>query len=60
MGALLMRDKNGIEFKIGSGFNDKMRVNPPKRGTVVTYKFQGRTLAGKPRFPIFMRVHPKM
>jgi DNA ligase-1 len=60
LGALLMKDDNGIEFKIGSGFNDKQRMKPPKIGARVTYKFMGRSNAGKPRFPIYMRVHPGM
>jgi len=52
-GALMMRGDNGIEFKIGSGLNTKLRRNPPKKGTRITYKFQGLTNAGKPRFPIY-------
>lgn len=60
LGALECRDANGIEFKIGSGFNDSQRRKPPKIGSVVTYKFQGRSNAGRPRFPIFLRVHPGM
>ena len=59
-GALLVREKDGTEFKIGSGFTDEQRRNPPKVGTVVTFKFQGRSKAGVPRFPIFMRIHPGM
>jgi DNA ligase-1 len=50
-----MRGDDGIEFKIGSGFNDIQRKNPPKIGARVTYKFMGKSNAGKPRFPIYMR-----
>ena len=40
MGALKVKDvKSGVLFKIGSGFDDKMRHNPPKNGTIVTYKY---------------------
>jgi len=60
MGALLVREKDGTEFKIGSGFDDSQRRNPPKIGSVVTFKFQGRSTNGVPRFPIFMRIHPGM
>jgi len=60
MGALKVRGDNGVEFKIGSGFDDKQRSKPPKIGVRVTYKHQGLTNAGKPRFPIFMREHPGM
>lgn len=58
MGALFVRADNGIEFKIGSGFNDVQRRNPPKIGARVTYKYQELSNSGKPRFPIFLRVHP--
>ena len=56
-GALEMRGDNGVEFKIGSGLDDAQRRKPPKKGSRVTYKFQGLTKDGKPRFPIFMRIH---
>ena len=59
-GAIVVREKDGTEFKIGSGFSDAQRRKPPKKGSVVTFKFQGRSTAGTPRFPIFMRVHPGM
>jgi len=36
MGALKVRDKNNIEFKVGSGFTDEQRKNPPKKGMVIT------------------------
>lgn len=58
MGALFVRADNGIEFKIGSGFNDDQRRKPPKIGSRVTYKYQELSNSGKPRFPIFLRVHP--
>ena len=60
LGALECVEKDGTKFKIGSGFNDAQRRKPPKKGSVVTFKFQGRSKLGIPRFPIFMRVHPGM
>ena len=48
------------EAKIGSGFNDTQRLNPPKIGTIVTYKYQNLSDAGIPRFPIFLRECPKI
>jgi DNA ligase-1 len=39
VGALLMKEKDGTEFKIGSGFDDNQRKNPPAIGSVVTFKF---------------------
>ena len=43
-------------FNIGSGFSDKERANPPKIGSVITYKYQNLTAKGLPRFPVFLRV----
>ena len=59
-GAIKVRMSNGIEFKIGSGFNDKQRRSPPKLGSNVTFKYQGVSESGTPRFPIFLREHPGM
>lgn len=39
LGALLCREKDGTEFKIGSGFDDSQRMKPPKIGCWVTFKF---------------------
>ncbi len=38
-GAIQVREKDGTEFKIGSGFTDAQRRSPPKKGSVVTFKF---------------------
>jgi len=46
----------GVKFKVGSGFSDEERVNPPKIGSIITYKYQNLTAKGLPRFPIFLRV----
>ena len=43
-------------FKIGSGFSDEQRANPPKIGSIITYKYQNLTAKGLPRFPVFLRV----
>ena len=48
--------KAGTIFKIGSGLSDENRQNPPKIGSIITYKFQNLAAKGKPRFPIFLRV----
>ncbi len=56
MGAVLAINEQGIHFKIGGGFSDFQRENPPKIGTIITYKFFGKTKEGKPRFASFMRI----
>lgn len=38
-GALLVREKDGTEFKVGSGFDDAQRKHPPKVGAIITFKF---------------------
>ena len=48
----------GQVFKIGTGFTDAQRADPPAVGSTVTYKYQEKTRAGMPRFPVFLRVCP--
>ncbi len=56
LGSFTCKLENGVLFKIGSGLSDEQRKNPPRIGSVVTYKHQGYTKKGKPRFPVFLRV----
>jgi DNA ligase-1 len=56
LGALLVRTPDGVKFKIGTGFSDAERKNPPPPGTVITYKFSGKYASGIPRFPVYLRV----
>ena len=56
MGALLLETPDGTQFKIGSGFSDLERQNPPVIGSTVTYKYYGKTNKGKPKFASFLRV----
>lgn len=56
LGALIVRKKNGLIFKIGSGFSDKERAVPPPIGSIITYKYWGLTSTCKPRFASFLRV----
>lgn len=43
-------------FKIGSGFTDIERENPPPIGTIITYRYFELTKGGLPRFPVYHRV----
>ena len=52
----LLQPASGVKFKIGSGFSDEERANPPKIGSIITYKYQNLTAKGVPRFPVFLRV----
>ncbi|MDC2889385.1 hypothetical protein [Psychrosphaera algicola] len=55
LGAIVVKNKTGHVFKIGSGFSDKERAEPPEIGTQVTYRYSGYTNSGKPRFATFVR-----
>jgi DNA ligase-1 len=56
LGSLLVENEQGIRFKIGTGFSDKERQNPPAIGSIITYRFTGKTINNVPRFASFMRV----
>ena len=59
MGSLLVELPTGIQFKIGTGFTDKQRENPPPVGSIITFKYYGFYDSGIPKFPSFMRVRYK-
>ncbi|MEI8609890.1 DNA ligase [Enterovibrio sp. Hal110] len=56
MGAIIVRMANGKTFKIGSGFSDKQRETPPSVGSKVTYRYNGYTKYGIPKFARFVRI----
>jgi len=56
MGAILVENEEGIKFKIGSGFSDSNRKNPPAIGSIITYKYYGKTKDNKPRFASFLMI----
>jgi len=55
VGSLHLRRSDGVTFYAGSGLSDRQRDQPPPLGSVVTYRYQGLTRYGKPRFPVFLR-----
>ncbi|MFT6163648.1 MAG: DNA ligase-1 [Zhongshania aliphaticivorans] len=55
LGAVLVKMPDGREFKIGSGFSDEQRRHPPAIGSTISYKYQGTTASGLPRFASFFR-----
>lgn len=60
LGALIVEHHDGRQFRIGSGFSDAQRANPPPPGTWVTYRYNGLTSTGLPRFARFLRVRDEM
>lgn len=58
MGAIVVVTPRGRRFAIGSGFSQADRADPPAIGSWVTYRFNGRTVNGAPRFVRFLRRRP--
>jgi len=56
LGALLVERADGTRFRLGTGFTDAQRADPPPPGTWVTYRHDGFTTKGLPRFARFLRV----
>lgn len=54
-GALYCQMADMRIITIGSGLTNDERKNPPAIGTIITYKYNGYTLKGKPRFPVYLR-----
>jgi DNA ligase-1 len=58
MGSIEVRMPNGRTFAIGTGFTDAERADPPPVGSWITYRFNGYTATGLPRFARFLRQRP--
>lgn len=56
LGALLVETEDKKQFRLGTGFSDQQRRQPPAIGTLVSYKYFGKTARGLPRFPSFLRI----
>jgi DNA ligase-1 len=55
-GALLVELDNKVKFEVGTGFTDSQRKDPPPIGSIITFRYQGLTRTGKPRFARFLRM----
>lgn len=55
MGAILCQTKDGKHVRIGSGFKDNDRLNPPEIGSEITFKYYGFTKKGKFKYPVYLR-----
>lgn len=56
MGVLDIRLADGKLLRLGSGFSDVQRKNPPPPGALVTYRYRDLTANDVPRFATFVRV----
>ena len=55
VGALLVVDARGRRFALGSGLRDADRATPPAVGSTVTFRYDGVTAKGTPRFARYLR-----
>lgn len=60
LGALLVQLPDGRLFRIGGGFTDAQRAAPPPVGAWVTYRYNGLTSKGLPRFARFLHVRDEL
>ncbi len=59
LGALEVEDGQRRHFRIGSCFTDAVRRDTPPLGSLVAFKYRGRTEEGIPCFASFLRVDPE-
>ncbi|MCD9124989.1 DNA ligase [Luteimonas fraxinea] len=60
LGALVVEHHDGRQFRIGTGFTDAQRADPPPLGSWVTYRYNGLTSTGLPRITRFLRIRDDM
>lgn len=57
--SLILKLKNDVVFNLGNGFTKEERLNYPKIGDIVTFKYYNLTRFGKPKFASFLRIRKK-
>lgn len=61
LGALEVESPEGLRFRLGAGFTDAERRDPPPLGSWVSYRYNGvNEKTGIPRFARFIRVRADM
>ena len=56
VGSLKVRTDQGMVLYIGSGLSHEQRRHPPRLQSRITFRYQGLTKNGIPRFPVFLRI----
>jgi DNA ligase 1 len=56
VGSLTVRTDQGVIFSVGSGLSHEQRRRPPPLQSRITFRYQGMTKNGIPRFPVFLRI----
>ncbi|MFH0258542.1 DNA ligase [Vibrio rumoiensis] len=59
-GSLLVKWKEGKTFYIGSGLSNKERKIPPPIGSIITFRYNGLTHNGLPRFVRFSHLREEI
>lgn len=54
IGSLIVRNKGGKEYKVGTGLNDDDRQYPPSIGSLITVQYAELTRDDIPRFPVYI------
>jgi len=57
--SLVVETEQGKRFAIGSGLSEDLLENPPVIGSLITFRYNGLTRKGTPRFARFLRVRQK-
>ncbi len=57
--SLVLKLENGVVFNLGNGFTKEKKINHPKIGDIVTFKYYNFTRFGKPKFASFLRIRKK-
>ncbi len=60
LGALVVERPDGLRFELGSGLSDAERSHPPPIGSWVSYRYNGLTRNGIPRFARFLRIRDEL
>ncbi len=55
LGSLEVQLPDGRRFRLGTGFSNAEREDPPPVGSTVEFRYSGLTRTGLPRFAVFLR-----
>lgn len=56
LGALIVQTSTGLRFRLGTGFTDAQRRDPPPIGSTLTYRYVALNASGVPRHASFLRI----
>lgn len=57
--SLVLKLPNDVVFNLGNGFTKLEKMDPPKIGQTITFKYYGLTKYLKPKFASFLRIREK-